>query len=801
MNEKNNSKGLTSEQKLIVEHSIDRGKILIINAGPGTGKTTILLERVKYIYQNNKDHECLILVLAFNKNISLEIFDKLKQERLIERNSKVKIENRTIHSLCYSIFSQWAEKTGKKFKIIEAWFFKDRKIKEFSWIFYKEEKVSKRATIFHYRKDNDYIPLEYKLLGIIWMRFKRYVLKKKHSEELEEKLKSLFRDKVEIERENSFPFHHKIIHRNFLKEIGHVLTFYQGAELYEPIKDFFLNEKYFWISFEDLVSSTLSFLEQKNSLKKYGVYDYVLVDECQDLDEKKVKIIKKLTNSETNLTFAGDPKQNIYGFTFTEENKKNGFELLKSNFPAYEEKFVWFSFRLPKEILELVNIFSRQFLGNIHYDNLLTNRKGGEKCTIFLGKNWEEQMEFFHKKYTAENLEKFSTALLYRNNKTGRKLKKWFRDKNWSFLSLGEDEENEELGKVVDFLEKGKKRKKILSKYNDVESFINGEIDFRPQNQQLWLQIKNFDNNQRVRKIYFPWEKEKLKLDAFIIDNLIEELEETKFSSLVVNDKSFTSKIILSTVHGVKGLEFDYVFLLDLNEGTIPSKKLSMAKEMEEERRVFYVGITRAKRGLFLCNSDRKQISQFLLIFLMPKYKKLTKVIPNYLTPSESIKMEKTLAGKQETINKQLGDKGENEVYNLLRRSGINFHQLIKDWREIENLQVDIFAETDKFIHIIEVKNWNEEKLEDDWENIVDQQDSRKTKIDKHFAERLKNINYIVTFSKWSIANNFSKIYCPLKEEMIITHYDVQIPSEVNSIERIDKLIKSKERKLLKHGK
>ncbi len=69
-------------------------------------------------------------------------------------------------------------------------------------------------------------------------------------------------------------------------------------------------------------------------------------------------------------------------------------------------------------------------------------------------------------------------------------------------------------------------------------------------------------------------------------------------------------KVFLSTIHGAKGLEFETVFILNVNEGTLPYKKASSLEEVEEERRLFYVGMTRAKAELFLCTSSMRHNRQ-----------------------------------------------------------------------------------------------------------------------------------------------------------------------------------------------
>lgn len=64
--------------------------------------------------------------------------------------------------------------------------------------------------------------------------------------------------------------------------------------------------------------------------------------------------------------------------------------------------------------------------------------------------------------------------------------------------------------------------------------------------------------------------------------------------------------IVISTLHAVKGLEYDKVYIMNVNEGSIPYKKAVLAEALEEERRLFYVGMTRAKKELMLCYVRRQ---------------------------------------------------------------------------------------------------------------------------------------------------------------------------------------------------
>ena len=81
----------------------------------------------------------------------------------------------------------------------------------------------------------------------------------------------------------------------------------------------------------------------------------------------------------------------------------------------------------------------------------------------------------------------------------------------------------------------------------------------------------------------------------------IEEYQK-KLQQMAAQENGQTDSVTLSTLHSAKGLEFRQVFLLDVNEGLMPYKKAVLKQEIEEERRLFYVGMTRAKERLVICS-------------------------------------------------------------------------------------------------------------------------------------------------------------------------------------------------------
>jgi len=113
----------------------------------------------------------------------------------------------------------------------------------------------------------------------------------------------------------------------------------------------------------------------------WPLFDYILVDECQDLKHNLLSLItEKLSNSLTNFTFVGDPKQNIMAFAGATEDI---FKLLKDKFPDRSQMVISISFRVPREIAEVANDFTSKFTS---YQPKLKTEKtnGGQKPFLFV---------------------------------------------------------------------------------------------------------------------------------------------------------------------------------------------------------------------------------------------------------------------------------------------------------------------------------------------------------------------------------------------------------------------------------
>lgn len=130
-----------------------------------------------------------------------------------------------------------------------------------------------------------------------------------------------------------------------------------------------------------MIENVLLFGHRLDTPTNWPVFDYVLVDECQDLKRNLLTLITEIfSHKETNFTFVGDPKQNIMAFAGATENI---FQLLKQKFLNCAQKEISISFRVPQEIAAMANDFTSKFMP--YKPKLTTNQtNSGRKPVIFL---------------------------------------------------------------------------------------------------------------------------------------------------------------------------------------------------------------------------------------------------------------------------------------------------------------------------------------------------------------------------------------------------------------------------------
>lgn len=218
-----------------------------------------------------------------------------------------------------------------------------------------------------------------------------------------------------------------------------------------------------------------------------------------------------------------------------------------------------------------------------------------------------------------------------------------------------------------------------------------------------------------------------------ISEEEIHELIRQINNQLVEKNIEDSGKTVLSTIHKAKGLEFDYVFLISVDEEVLPNKN----ERAWEEVNLFYTAITRTKKELFLTTSCWKDCSRYIKCL----DRNLIELLPADLSPVE--KNENLIYHNPklpQSMAELLGDEGEEKVFKILNTSKkTKFKKLIKNWQEIDDLQIDIYAETKDRVYFIEVKNWSESffyspnDFSQRQEKIWQQQINRQQRINESF--------------------------------------------------------------------
>lgn len=851
---------LTEEQKKCVEYPLSK-QILLIDADPGTGKTEILRHRVKFIYQQNEKQRKFILVLAVGRNISKSIKRKLKAEglkkihnqlrtvlpefvhKLCKQNDCLECEERkkpiiltcTVHSIAYWIVKQiFARQLQEKKKIqilTNAW------NKDLSLIYQSPD----------YPKLKEKIHWTVKEVITKQRRIFSYLLNKiapeKLTKETRKELWIIFRQEVQINREVDPYYHWNIAnYSGFLDKVKNFFfekeeSFYQALEKACSAD----KEKNVWLSFEDMIENVLLFARKQNSSNYWPIFDYILVDECQDLKINLLTLITEIfSHQRTSFTFVGDPKQNIMAFAGATEDV---FKLLKKKFPDCVQMEIAISFRVPQEIAQMANDFTSKFMP--YNPKLTTNQtNGGKKPVIFLAgeennyqltsheedlikkkvelvfseENWsklsldkkEKKLQSLQKKLNLEEIKtkklknqvnfilskiskldkSASRAILYRKNEIGNWLKNWFVITNYHDFTMMGDDFNRTIKHIINKIKKELKDKPFsASKFNSIEDFLaNLGVNWKniPKFQQL---IEKFE-----RARFLSEREENQNLSEEEVSEFILQIDK----QLIKIDIENTGKTVLSTIHKAKGLEFDYVFLIAVDEEVLPSK----SNRSWEEVNLFYTAITRAKNELYLTASCQEKCSRFIRN-LNPNLVELVPTNSQLLQKKDNINYSHLLPYCS-SISEIIGERGEMEILELLMNNKkIKFEKLSKNWEEIEDLQIDIYAETSKSIYFIEVKNWSDSFYYSPKEGffrqqkIWEQQTRRKGKIVENFNSA-KNIIYLVSFPNGEIANDFREFLVKKQEkELLVVHHDQvygKIWDSEYSLKKIDDFIYEKEK-------
>ena len=578
----------TKEQEKAIS---SQARAVLVVAGPGSGKTTVLTERLVYLLKNATDSgSCLLL--SFTRASSKEMALRFRKRGL----SGVSPHFSTIHALCLSLLKE-GRGVGKE-NLVDLY-------EKMDWIsrYFLEQGIAR--------------------------------------EEVEELLPnycnqiSYFKSITEEER---LAFLREEKNENFL-------PLFQYYEM--------MRKKRSKLDFEDLLIEVLLELQKNTDLAELWKrrYTHILVDEFQDLSLIQYAILKGLAERGASLFVVGDEDQSIYGFRGASPDILFRFE---KDFPFCEKIFLQDNFRSKEEIVEL----SSRLIGKNkeRFRKNLFGRQGrGGRAKYYIVESTAEEGRLIAEHVETclkEGCRPEEIAILFRSKNQIPALLPEFLERNipvvvyeevnnvfqhfigkdiLAYLRLGMNPENgSDLIQILSKPYRGLRREKILHEnagLKDLRDSVKTDREHRAV-AALEMQLRTLSKLSPKEAVLFI--RKEIGYEKYLEDfakkknrdftewwDGLEEITsmsenypdlESFFRFITEFNRKALEKrrseegkgVRFMTYHSAKGLEFDEVFLPDCIEGVIPDGRAKKQGELEEERRSFYVALTRARKGIHI---------------------------------------------------------------------------------------------------------------------------------------------------------------------------------------------------------
>ncbi|HRH25330.1 MAG TPA: UvrD-helicase domain-containing protein [Parcubacteria group bacterium] len=422
------------------------------------------------------------------------------------------------------------------------------------------------------------------------------------------------------------------------------------------------------LDFDDLLLKTVRLLRGNPKVRDYyrQVWKYIHIDEYQDTNKVQYEIAKLLTSEEKNITVVGDIDQNIYSWRGADIQNILKFE---KDYPETKIILLEENYRSTKTILEAANTIIKKNKIRVE-KNLFTQSESGEKISLLSTFDEISEAEFIAtkaKSLIAGGESADEIAVLYRANFQSRVLEEAFLRHQVPYQLLGTRFfERREVKDIISYLRAGLNPgaladvKRIINtptrgigKTTVAKIFAGDETtlpagtrvkiaDFRKLLADIGEKANELKPSEVINHIIkstgleAEWrggrdeDQDRLEnafeLVAFAsrydhlpqgegIENFLkdaalqsdqDDLDRKK------NEKENKNGVRLMTIHASKGLEFNVVFISGLEDGLFPHNKITRenitAEEREEERRLFYVAVTRARKKLFLTNAQVRTV-------------------------------------------------------------------------------------------------------------------------------------------------------------------------------------------------
>ena len=408
------------------------------------------------------------------------------------------------------------------------------------------------------------------------------------------------------------------------------------------------------IDFDDMMVLCLElFTERKDILSAWQRrYRYILIDEFQDINRLQYEIVRMLAKPEDNLFIVGDDDQSIYRFRGAKPEIMLGFE---RDYPSVGRILLDVNYRSTEEIvapaLRLIGENQKRFSKAIH----TTGRHGKNVITKLWQDPGEENLAIAREiqLYLQSGVRPGDIAVLYRTNAGPRFLMEKLMEYNLPFRTrdtvpnLYEHWISRNILTYIRIAMGSRAREDILQVINRPKRYISRDampdetVSFEKMKafyaEKDWIaeRIESLEGDLRAIARMSPlaavnYIRQGMGYDEYLIEyaafrrmrpeELLETADELKESAAgfktfdewfahidaykeellrqAAQRRTETDAITLATMHSAKGLEFPIVYILDANEGITPHSRAMLDEDMEEERRLFYVAMTRAKTRL-----------------------------------------------------------------------------------------------------------------------------------------------------------------------------------------------------------
>lgn len=595
------------------EAILHKGGPMLVLAGPGSGKTLVITERTRTLIEKYGVNPSNILVITFTKAAAVEMKDRFSR---LMKGAYCPVTFGTFHAVYFSILKRAYHYSAENI------------IREEQKFQCMREIIAKHR--LEYEDETEFITAVLGEIGLV---------------------------------KNSGISIANYYSKNCAEEVF--------RRIYSEYHEYLYQHRL--IDFEDMLLYTWELLRERADILSawQNKYQYILIDEFQDINKIQFDVVKLLAGERKNLFVVGDDDQSIYRFRGAKPEIMLHFT---EDFPEAKKVLLDTNYRSDGAIVER----SLQLIGHnkTRFDKKIRASRPKESQVEFalFANQREEALRIIRDIQAAvQRGEKTSDfAILFRTNTQPRLLMEqlmaynvpfctrdnipnlyehWIAKDIFAYIRIAQGsrmrrdflqimnrpkrylsrdsldgdtvafdawqwfyEEQPWVAERIEQLERDIKRLGRMNPYAAInfirkgigyDEFCQEYADYRRiKVEELYEVLEELQDGARGYDTYEAWFEH--------IENYTKELEELYRS----NEKQ-KEGVVLTTLHSAKGLEYENVYIVDVNEGLMPYKKAVLDQEIEEERRMFYVGMTRAKKNLHLfavkqLNNKDADVSRFV---------------------------------------------------------------------------------------------------------------------------------------------------------------------------------------------